>query len=137
MVGWMADNGVFPQLNGRKILVVEDETLISMLFEDVLGELGCEVVGPALNIRKATELANTAAIDAAILDVNVNNDPIFPVAEILARRGIPLVFSSGYGSTGLPPFWQDRPTLPKPFNIEDVEAALRSLIGGGNLPDAG
>ena len=115
-------------LKGWRILIVEDETLISMLFEDILLELGCEIVGPAFNIKQALELAREAAIDAAILDVNLGGDPIFPVATVLASRAIPLVFSSGYGSGGLPERWQDRPTLPKPFTAAEVVAALQDLV---------
>jgi two-component SAPR family response regulator len=123
----MADAPGPAELKGMKVLVVEDETLISMLFEDILAELDCEVVGPALNIRQATELAQRAEIDAAVLDVNLAGDPIFPVAEILALRGVPLVFSSGYGANGLPERWQHEQTLPKPFTTDEVARALESL----------
>lgn len=114
-------------LRGKRVLVVEDETLISMLFEDILSDLECEVVGPALNIRQALELAGSADIDAAVLDVNLNGEPSFPVAMLLRTRGVPIVFSSGYGSTGLPPEWQDLPTLPKPFTSDEVAEALSGL----------
>lgn len=127
--GTMTGNESMGGLKGKRVLVVEDETLISMLFEDILGDLDCEVVGPALNIRQATDLARTADIDVAVLDVNLAGDPIFPVAEILAERGVPLVFSSGYGSTGLPDKWQDRATLPKPFTSGQVEDVLQKLVG--------
>ncbi len=116
-------------LKGKRVLVVEDETLISMLFEDILSDLDCEIVGPALNIRQATDLANSAEIDVAVLDVNLAGDPIFPVAEILAARGVPMVFSSGYGSTGLPDRWQNQATLPKPFTSRQVEDVLQKLVG--------
>ena len=118
------DHGV---LRGKRILVVEDEALITMLFEDILGDLDCEVVGPAMTVRQAMELAREAEIDAAVLDVNLNGEPSFPVAEVLKGRGVPLVFSSGYGSTGLPPGWQDAPTLPKPFTSDEVAVALMRL----------
>ncbi len=116
-------------LSGKKVLIVEDETLISMLFEDILAELDCQVVGPALNLKQAIELARTAEMDAAVLDVNLGGEPIFPVAEILAQRGVPLVFSSGYGATGLPVRWQSQPTLPKPFTSDEVAAVLQRLVG--------
>ena len=124
----MADAESPAGLRGKRVLVVEDETLISMLFEDILADLNCEVVGPALNLRQAMDLAQTAEMDAAVLDVNLGGDPIFPVAEILARRGVPLVFSSGYGADGLPDQWQDQPTLPKPFTSDEVAAVLQRLI---------
>ena len=117
-------------LQGKKVLVVEDEALITMLFEDILGDFACEVVGPAMNIRQATELAEAAEIDIAILDVNLNGEPSFPVASKLRSRGVPLVFSSGYGSHGLPPEWQDTPTLPKPFTSDEVGETLARLVAG-------
>lgn len=121
-------------LKGLRVLIVEDETLISMLFEDILLELGCEIVGPAFNLRQAVDLAREAPIDAAILDVNLGGDPIFPVAAILAKRDIPIVFSSGYGAGGLPDRWQHVPTLPKPFTTEEVNTALLDLKARGVLP---
>lgn len=125
----MEDNRGMSGLRGKRIFVVEDETLISMLFEDILGDLDCEIVGPAMNIRQATDLARTADIDVAVLDVNLAGDPIFPVAEILAERGVPLVFSSGYGSSGLPDRWQNQPTLPKPFTFGQVAEVLNKIVG--------
>ena len=96
-------------LKGKRILVVEDEMLIALLFEDILADFDCSVVGPALKISPALALAQTADIDAAILDVNLGGDSSFPVADILRQRGVPLIFASGYGSVGLPSEWQGRP----------------------------
>ena len=114
-------------LHGKKVLIVEDEALITMLFEDILADLGCEVVGPAMNVRQALDLARAAEVDVAVLDVNLNGEPSFPVASVLQERGVPLVFSSGYGSHGLPPEWQGRPTLPKPFTADEVADTLARL----------
>lgn len=119
------DRGV---LHGKKVLIVEDEALIAMLFEDILEDTACEIVGPAMNIRQAMELARAAEIDVAVLDVNLNGESSFPVAALLQSRGVPLVFSSGYGSQGLPPEWQDRPTLPKPFTSDEVVDTLARLV---------
>ena len=119
------DHGV---LRGKKVLIVEDEALIAMLFEDILEDTACQIVGPAMNVRQAMELAGTAEIDAAVLDVNLNGESSFPVAALLRSRGVPLIFSSGYGSQGLPPEWQDRPTLPKPFTSDEVVGALERLV---------
>ena len=115
-------------LRGKRILVVEDEMLIALLFEDILADFECAVVGPALKISPALEWAQTADIDAAILDVNIGGDSSFPVADILRQRGVPLVFASGYGSVGLPSEWQDRPVLPKPFVANDVADVLSSVL---------
>ncbi len=116
-------------LAGAKILLVEDEMLITMLLEDILEELGCQVVGSAVNVRQAGDLASQASADAAILDVNLGGDPVFPVAEQLAARQIPFIFASGYGSATLPDKWQAHPTLPKPFTADQVEAVLKQVLG--------
>ncbi len=118
------DRGV---LRGKKVLIVEDEALIAMLFEDILEDTACEIVGPAMNVRQAMKLAEEAEIDVAILDVNLNGESSFPVATLLTSRGVPIVFSSGYGSQGLPTEWQDRPTLPKPFTSDEVLDTLARL----------
>ena len=120
------DRGV---LRGKRVLIVEDEALITMLFEDILEDLGCRVVGPAMNVRQALEMARAAEIDVAVLDLNLNGESSLPVAEILRERGVPLVFSSGYGSHGLPPEWQERPTLPKPFTADEVADTLCRAVG--------
>ena len=126
----MADEVDHAVLKGKRVLIVEDETLISMLFEDILADLECEVVGPALNLRQALDLAHTAEIDAAVLDLNLAGEPSFPAASILRDRGVPIVLSSGYGSSGLPSEWKDLPTLPKPFTADQVANVLATLISG-------
>ncbi|WP_237477011.1 response regulator [Lichenibacterium dinghuense] len=110
------------------MLIVEDEALIAMLFEDILEDSSCQIVGPAMNVRQAIELATAAEIDVAVLDVNLNGESSFPVAALLAGRGVPLVFSSGYGSQGLPAEWQGRPTLPKPFTSDEVLDTLARIV---------
>ena len=85
-----------------------------------------------MNIRQAMELAQAADIDIAVLDVNLNGEPSFPIAAVLRARGVPVVFSSGYGSDGLTPDWQDSPTLPKPFTSDEVgEILSRSVTRPG------
>ena len=125
--GQAVDDGMTAgnDLHGLRVLIVEDESLIAMLLEDILEDLGCELVGSALTLRQGLEQAETADAEVAILDINLGGDPIFPVAERLAARRIPLVFASGYGATTLPDAWRDSPTLPKPFSAEQVAAALR------------
>jgi DNA-binding NtrC family response regulator len=116
------------RLAGAQILIVEDEMLITMLLEDILDELGCKVSGSAVNLRQAEDLVASAQADAAILDVNLGGDPVFPVAEKLVQRSIPFMFASGYGSATLPEKWQGHPTLPKPFTSEQVAKALEDLL---------
>ena len=116
-------------LRGASILVIEDETLITMLLEDILDDLGCKMSGSAATLRQAHDLASTAEANAAILDVNLGGDPVFAVAEQLIARNIPIVFASGYGASGLPEKWQGYPTLPKPFLPDQVETVLRQVLG--------
>lgn len=113
----------------RRILVVEDEILIGMLLEDMLGDLGYQVAAIASRMEDAVTLARDVEADAAILDVNVNGQEVYPVAEILTGRGIPFVFATGYGERGLPQAYQRRPTLQKPFQQETLQRQLTALFG--------
>lgn len=113
-----------PVPSGLRVLVVEDEAAIAMLLEDMLLDLGSEVVGPAGRLGQALTLAETETFDLAILDVNLAGEPIYPVVEVLERRGIRFVFSTGYGSGGIEPAWQGRPVLQKPFSQAELELAL-------------
>ena len=124
----MSQAGERDNLAGAHVLIVEDEMLITMLLEDILDELGCRVAGSAVNLRQAEDLVGGAKADAAILDVNLGGDPVFPIAERLVERRIPFLFASGYGSANLPDKWQNYPTLPKPFTADQVAAALRALL---------
>jgi len=114
-------------LNGMRILVVEDEMLVSMLLEDMLADFGCSVVGPAPTIADAMPLATGAGIDAAVLDLNLGGDSIYPVADVLKARGVPFVFASGYGESGLSDAHRGAPMLQKPYRQADLERALRGL----------
>jgi response regulator receiver protein len=111
-----------------RILVVEDESLIRMLLEDMLTDLGHKVVATAASVEAARKLAAAGGFDVAILDVNLEGQEIFPVAEILSERGVPFVFASGYGHSALPEQFRDRLTLQKPFQGAQLEAALKALL---------
>ena len=118
------------RLVGLRVLVVEDEMLVSMLVEDMLADFGCSVVGPAPDFDSALSLANSAEIDAALLDVNVAGRVIFPVADALKARGVPFAFASGYGAAGVEGDHRDAPVLQKPFRQIDLERALSGLVSG-------
>lgn len=121
-------------LNGRRVLVVEDESLVAMLLETILEDLGCQVVGPAATVDEAVELIRAdAGLDAALLDVNVGGRPVFPAAAALAERGVPFLFASGYGAAGLPAEWSDRPTIQKPFTEDAIGQALAAAMGAANV----
>lgn len=114
---------------GRRVLIVEDESLVAMLLETILSDLGCEIVGPESNIDDGLlAITNAGALDAALLDVNVAGQEIFPVAEALKARGVPFVFSTGYGASGLPEHWRDNPTVQKPFTEGAIRDALMTAL---------
>jgi CheY-like chemotaxis protein len=117
-------------LKGRRILVVEDEMMIAMLVEDMLGELGCVVVGPANTLAEALELAGTESdLDAALLDVNLGGQPVFPVADAIRAKGVPSIFSTGYGDAGLRDVDRGAQVLQKPFRVGDLARALSAALG--------
>jgi DNA-binding NtrC family response regulator len=120
-------------LAGSRVLVVEDEMLVSMLVEDILADFGCIVVGPAANLDQATKVAGSEEIDVALLDVNLAGARVFPVAHILAERGVPFVFVSGYGDQALEAPFEGRPVLQKPFSPEAIGDVLLACLDGRNI----
>lgn len=119
-------------LNGCRVLVVEDESLVAMLLETILEDMGCTPVGPAATVDEGLAMAESETLDAALLDVNVAGRQIFPVAETLRARGVPFVFSTGYGEGGLPDEWRGQATLQKPFTESAVREALMKAMGLAN-----
>jgi CheY-like chemotaxis protein len=114
--------------SNARILVVEDEYLIRMLLEDMLADIGYEVAGAVGTIAEARELARSGEFDLAILDVNLDGEEIYPVAEILSQRGLPFVFVTGYGENSLAEPYRNRPTLQKPFQSEHLQKMLAALL---------
>lgn len=119
-------------LRGLRILVVEDEMMVSMLLEELLDEQGCEVVGPVARLGTAIELASTEKIDVALLDCNIDGKQVYPVAEILADRGVPFAFVSGYGGDYVDGLYRDRPILQKPFLAADLEKTVTLLLSSAD-----
>jgi CheY-like chemotaxis protein len=115
---------------GRSILIVEDESLVTMLLEDILGDLGCEIVGAASRFDEAAEKLSVIAFDLAILDVNLDGRQTFPLAEMLRKRRKPFVFATGYGASTLPERLRNTPVLSKPFDRSDLEQALKAALSG-------
>ncbi len=116
-----------PKLEGLRVLVVEDEMMVSMLIEDMLSDLGCIVVGPAARLDEAVELVNAGGIDCAVLDVNLGGQPIFPLADLLREKGRPFAFATGYGDAGLREVDRGSPVLQKPFREGDLARVLGEL----------
>ena len=115
-------------LQGLKVLVVEDETLVSFLIEDMLAELGCADVWHASAVSEALSLLGERRPDAAVLDVNLGGEPVYPVASRLDAARIPFVFATGYGRKGLAEEWDARPVVQKPFAAEALAAALQTVL---------
>jgi len=114
----------------KRVLVVEDELMIRMLLEDMLGELGYTVAAQAARIDEALDAAKNVAFDVAILDVNLNGETIVPVAEALDARGMPFVFATGYADAVLPEAFRNRPMLKKPFQADGLNRSLQMALSG-------
>jgi len=112
------------QLRGLRVLLVEDEATVAMLIEDMLEDLGCRVVASAASIASAHEAACRADIDFAVLDVNVAGWLVFPVAELLQGRGIPFLFSTGYGATELLASFASKQVVAKPFSQDQLQKSI-------------
>jgi CheY-like chemotaxis protein len=110
------------------VFLVEDEVMIRMMVADMLEELGYTVAAEAGEIGEAMRLAESTYFDLAILDVNVNGKVISPVADLIKARNRPFIFATGYGSSGLPEEYRDRPALQKPFQLETLGKAIDNAL---------
>lgn len=108
----------------RRVLVVEDEALIAMYVEDVISKFGYSVAGVVTNVDEALAFIEKHAIDAAVLDINLKGNLVFPFADALLRRGIPFVFASSYGEGGIPARYRVGPVVQKPFAPSELHRAL-------------
>jgi CheY-like chemotaxis protein len=118
---------------GGSVFLVEDEVMIRMMVADMLAELGYSVAAEAGEINEAMKLAQSVEFDLAILDVNVNGKVISPVAELIEARNRPFIFATGYGSSGLPEEYRDRPALQKPFQIETLARMIEGALKGATV----
>jgi len=117
------------QLKGLRVLVVEDEALVAVQLEDMLADLGCAIIGPASRVCQALDLLGGQRVDAAVLDLNVAGELVYPVADALASRALPYIFATGYGAAGLIGPYRSRPVLQKPFLQSQLrKAMLDSLV---------
>lgn len=115
-------------LRGKRVLAVEDEPLVAFALEDLLLDLGCEVVGPAVRLSHALELARAEPIDLAVLDVNLGTEHSYPVADALATRAVPFLFATGYGAEGIDASYAGVPRVCKPYGQSALETALLALL---------
>jgi DNA-binding response OmpR family regulator len=111
-----------------RILVVDDEPLISMMVEDWLIELGCEVVGPAGSVEDGLTFADIQGLDGAILDLKLGDQDCYPLANVLRARGIPFAFATGAGDVGVASGFDNPLVLAKPFDFEGVKAVLSKML---------
>lgn len=117
-------------LTGLRVLLAEDNTLVSLEVTRALAQLGCVVVGPATTLKDAARLVASETVDVAILDVDLRGKKVFPVAGLLASHDVPLIFCTGF--TSIDPLekgaWVDAPVIHKPFSREQIAAALAGVV---------
>jgi DNA-binding response OmpR family regulator len=110
-----------------RVLVVEDEPLIGMDIEDAVEALGHEVVGPIAELDEALDLATSAAFGCAILDINILGGHSYPVADMLLKRGLPVLLLTGYRQETLPARLHEEARLAKPFTGAQLDKQIRDL----------
>lgn len=116
----------------QRILIVEDEMMLALLLEDVVKEAGY-AASKSARLPHALGLVNATRFDAAVLDVNLNGEQVFPVADALRKQGVPFLFASGYGDIAVPAEYRSYPVLQKPYGLETFRGALQELLGGAGL----
>lgn len=122
--------GAGPGLRGRKILVVEDEYVIADEIACALRAVGAEVVGPTATVAEALPLATGGeGLHGAVLDVNLGGERVWPVADVLLARGVPVVLATGYDREAIPPPYLRLPRREKPVTIADLTGALVERMG--------
>src|SRR5512141_3198878 len=114
--------------SGRRVLMVEDEMMVAWLLEDMLTDLGCAVIGPAGSVNQALAMIEAEAIDVAVLDVNLNGEMSYPIADALAARGVPFVFVTGYDKGRILDGYRVFPVLQKPFHRSELSDILAKLL---------
>ncbi len=116
--------------NAPRILVVEDEAIVAMMVEDMLLDMGCVVVDVAGSLEAGLTVAMSRSIplDGAVLDVNLGGMKVFPVADALTARGVPFIFATGYGPSGVSTRYPHTPVIAKPFDAVQLKQALTSAM---------
>jgi DNA-binding response OmpR family regulator len=115
-------------LAGKRVIIIEDEPLVSMDVESCLAAVGCDIAGTAGNLTSAKALINTAESDVALLDVNLGGHPVDELAATLTRRNIPFAFVTGYGRETLPQAFRDAAMVRKPFAPNELVAVVELLV---------
>jgi DNA-binding response OmpR family regulator len=121
--------GAPPKASGVRVLVMEDDFLLSLALEQDLQDQGHTVVGPYPTIDAARAAAARETFDVALLDINMGGRFSFPVAEAVRARGIPLMFLTGYNRSIIPAQYGDVPHIPKPYDPALLTAEIMRLLG--------
>ena len=116
------------ELEGVRVLVVEDEYFVAILIEEILESAGCVVMGPIPRLLEALDAVDHEDYDVAVLDVNLAGERIDPVADALSERNVPFLFVTGYGASALPGEYAERPLLHKPFRMAELLGALSRVL---------
>lgn len=116
------------RFDGLRTLVVEDNALLAMMLEDMLLGMGCSLAGSAANTAEAVRLARELDLDFAVLDLNIDGELSYPVADVLRQRGIPHLFATGYSASSLPARFSETPMLAKPYMAEELQQAMAGLL---------
>lgn len=119
-------------LEGKRVLIVEDEFFVAVQIEDALQSFGCETSGPYSTLELAGQASRREPVDIAILDINLNGEYVYPLADELRERGIPFVFLTGYASTDLPEVYRSMPRLQKPFDSAAIRDLMQRLLASDN-----
>ncbi len=118
-------------LKGLRVLVVEDEFLVALEVEAALEDFGCFVVGPFAKLTKALDAARSMPVDGAVLDINLNGEMVYPLAELLAAKKVPFVFITGYTAADMPERFRPCRRLTKPLNPESLRGVFLDIRRGG------
>ncbi len=111
----------------RRVLIIEDETLIALMLRDMLEEAGMVIAGMAASLNVGLDLASNAIAELAIVDVNLAGEEAYPIADVLRLRGIPFIFSTGYGVGNLKAGYAEVPQLVKPYEAGLLRAAIDAV----------
>jgi CheY-like chemotaxis protein len=121
-------------LAGRRVLLIEDEMLVLMALEDMMGDFGCTSITVAGNLEDALAVVAAEPFDLATLDVNLNGQRSYPIADALNDAGVPFAFSTGYGGHGVDEGYGVHPVIDKPFDGPQLEQVLTALLTSGKTP---
>jgi CheY-like chemotaxis protein len=118
-----------PSLSGRRVLVVEDEFFLADDLAQAVAQLGAEVIGPVPTRKEALALLAAAGkVDLAVLDINLEDEAVFPVADVLVEQGVPFLFATGYDQASIPARYQHVPRWEKPFDPQSLAQVLPAFM---------